>query len=258
MNPIADCAGGSPCTTCPDKRQCGKTGCIRQPEFISTEFHAPSAARAAGVPTAPEGFLLLPVEATDSMMDADWNVTMSEAHSNGGVAAAAWRAMVEVAPQVTYANGHSGLGWYMHDTDYPEEGAVFLGASSATPSAPEAAPQERIKYVPVDASLRDKNWQHPNDDEPCDAACKKALNDRGDDEGQGLDSYWKWGFRAGWNARSSAPQEAMQGQQAVGRFIVKGKGRSSVDLDATHADLPPGEYTLYASPVVAPGADADG
>lgn len=30
-----DCAGGSPCTTCPDKRQCAKTGCIWQPEFIS-------------------------------------------------------------------------------------------------------------------------------------------------------------------------------------------------------------------------------
>jgi Lar family restriction alleviation protein len=79
----------------------------------------------------PGGFQLLPVEATDSMMDADWDVTMSEAHSNGGVAAAAWRAMVEAAPQVTYGNGHSGAGWYMHDTEYPEEGAVFLSAASA-------------------------------------------------------------------------------------------------------------------------------
>lgn len=77
-------------------------------------------------PQLPEGFRLLPVEATDSMMDAEWNVSMSEAHSNGGVSAAAWRAMVEAAPQVTYGDGHSGVGWYMHDTDYPEEGAVFL------------------------------------------------------------------------------------------------------------------------------------
>lgn len=28
-----DCAGGSPCTNCPDKKQCQR-GCIRQPEFI--------------------------------------------------------------------------------------------------------------------------------------------------------------------------------------------------------------------------------
>lgn len=84
---------------------------------------------AVGGGPIPEGFRLLPVEATDSMMDADWDVTMSEAHTNGGVAAAAWRAMVEAAPQVTYGNGHSGPGWYMHDTDYPEEGAVFLGVS---------------------------------------------------------------------------------------------------------------------------------
>lgn len=31
-----DCAGGMPCTNCPDKRQCGKTGCIRQPEFVGS------------------------------------------------------------------------------------------------------------------------------------------------------------------------------------------------------------------------------
>lgn len=31
-----DCAGGSPCTDCPDKKQCQR-GCIRQPEFISRE-----------------------------------------------------------------------------------------------------------------------------------------------------------------------------------------------------------------------------
>jgi hypothetical protein len=26
---VRDCDGPSPCTTCPDKRQCGRTGCIR-------------------------------------------------------------------------------------------------------------------------------------------------------------------------------------------------------------------------------------
>jgi hypothetical protein len=30
----ADCAGASPCTTCPDKRQCAKTGCVRQKEAV--------------------------------------------------------------------------------------------------------------------------------------------------------------------------------------------------------------------------------
>jgi hypothetical protein len=83
----------------------------------------------------PEGFRLLPVEATDAMMDADWDVSMSEAHTNGGVSVAAWRAMVEAAPQVTCGNGHSGFGWYMHDTDYPEEGAVFLGPVATPPAS---------------------------------------------------------------------------------------------------------------------------
>lgn len=31
---LADCAGGMPCTTCPDKKTCGKTGCVRQPEYV--------------------------------------------------------------------------------------------------------------------------------------------------------------------------------------------------------------------------------
>jgi hypothetical protein len=97
----------------------------------------------------PEGFRLLPVEATDSMMDADWDVSMSEAHSNGGVAAAAWRAMVEAAPQVTYGNGHSGYGWYMHDTDYPEEGAVFLSdeTPAQSPAAASASSADQIRKL---------------------------------------------------------------------------------------------------------------
>lgn len=48
-----DCAGGSPCSDCPDKRQCER-GCIRIPDFISTEFHARQIdALTAGV--APSG-----------------------------------------------------------------------------------------------------------------------------------------------------------------------------------------------------------
>lgn len=26
---VIDCAGSSPCSTCPDKRECGKAGCVR-------------------------------------------------------------------------------------------------------------------------------------------------------------------------------------------------------------------------------------
>ena len=38
----------------------------------------------------------------------------------------------------------------------------------------------------------------------------------------------------------------------VGRITVKGKGRSSVDLDASHADLPIGEYLIFATSESAP------
>lgn len=40
MEPAGDdCAGGIPCSDCPDKKACQR-GCIRQPEFISVEYHA--------------------------------------------------------------------------------------------------------------------------------------------------------------------------------------------------------------------------
>lgn len=32
-----DCEGGSPCTTCPDRKQCSRAGCLRQSEFIGKE-----------------------------------------------------------------------------------------------------------------------------------------------------------------------------------------------------------------------------
>lgn len=70
-----------------------------------------------------------------------------------------------------------------------------------------AHPEPIVKYVPVDSKLRDGNYNHPNDKEPETPACREALNDRGDDTGQGLDGYWKWGFRAGFNAALAAPKE---------------------------------------------------
>ena len=60
-----------------------------------------------------------------------------------------------------------------------------------------------IKYVPVSGKLRTEHWGHPNDDEPRGPELKEALRLRGDDKGQGLDGYWKWGFCAGFNAAAS-------------------------------------------------------
>lgn len=73
--------------------------------------------------------------------------------------------------------------------------------------SPVVAGEPTVKYVPVDSKLKDKSWNHPNDDELRTEACREALRDRGDDRGQGLDGYWKWGFAAGFNAAlSTTPQ----------------------------------------------------
>lgn len=76
------------------------------------------------------------------------------------------------------------------------------------PPALEAPAAPTVKYVPVDSRLRDSDWRHPNDTEPRTHDCLAALRERGDDEGQGLDNYWKWGFAAGFNAALAAAPQA--------------------------------------------------
>lgn len=78
--------------------------------------------------------------------------------------------------------------------------------------SPVVAGEPTVKYVPVDSNLKDKHWNHPNDDEPRTEACRQALRDRGDDRGQGLDGYWKWGFAAGFNAALDTTPQPTQAQ----------------------------------------------
>jgi hypothetical protein len=52
-----------------------------------------------------------------------------------------------------------------------------------------------IKYVPI---AKDDYKRHPNDKTTADEDCCKRLDEMGDDRGQGLDAYWKWGFHTGW------------------------------------------------------------
>lgn len=86
------------------------------------------------------------------------------------------------------------------DKPYPGCNSEFQGEKACRFYQQDA--MTKVKYVPVDSNLRTNNWTHPNDDEMCDDECHKALDVRGDDRGQGLDGYWKWGFKAGWNARA--------------------------------------------------------
>ncbi|MGQ0595816.1 hypothetical protein [Aquabacterium sp.] len=76
---------------------------------------------------------------------------------------------------------------------------------------------EVVQYVPAQirsTAYEEKTGRHPNDKEPQDDACTAALNQRGDNKGQGLDTYWKWGFRSGWNAAVSARPHPTPAQPA--------------------------------------------
>jgi hypothetical protein len=47
----------------------------------------------------PEGWVLVPIEPTRKMCLADWNVSLSDAHTEWGVSECVWAAMLAVAPK---------------------------------------------------------------------------------------------------------------------------------------------------------------
>lgn len=63
---------------------------------------------------------------------------------------------------------------------------------------PAASGEPAVIYSPV-ATKPQVAGRHPNDNETADPERAYWLSLRGDDAGQGLDPYWKWGHKAGWN-----------------------------------------------------------
>jgi hypothetical protein len=89
-----------------------------------------------------------------------------------------------------------------------EYAEAYARAAIAARQAPAEAAKEPI-YVPIAVdSNAEVRGRHPNDKTPPSADCQKALDARGDDRGQGLCSYWKWGFRSGWHARQVGAPDA--------------------------------------------------
>lgn len=60
------------------------------------------------------------------------------------------------------------------------------------------------------------------------------------------------------DAAPQASEAVRDAAPIIGHITVKGKGRSSVDLDASHADLPEGEYVIRAALSAQPGAQRTG
>ncbi len=80
-----------------------------------------------------------------------------------------------------------------------------------------AAPE--VEYVPIAVHQSDfAQGRHPKDDTAQNPACQKALDKRGDDRGQGLDPYWKWGFRTGFAAALATPPAHETGARDAERY----------------------------------------
>lgn len=118
-------------------------------------------------------------------------------------------------------------GWEAVKTDLIEETRAALRKAQMFKLAAKWTERAALGATPAQAA-RTVHDKHPKDDEPRTDACIAALNARGDDRGQGLDGYWKWGFAAGFNAAIAAPaqehatQLAGQGQEPSPPVAVTG------------------------------------
>ena len=99
----------------------------------------------------------------------------------------------------------------------------------------DAATKAEPVYVPI-ADKTDRCANHPNDKEPRDNAMRAEFVRMGDDEGQGLSPFWKWGFAAGWNARGRAAQQPTgaadlaEDQRAAVEFYTLNPSAALLDL----------------------------
>lgn len=79
-----------------------------------------------------------------------------------------------------------------------------------------------VLYSPI-ATRSQIDGKHPNDNEARDPARNEYLRRRGDDEGQGLCDYWKWGHAAGWNDHKRHAAEAAPAPEAPPGFSEDAK-----------------------------------
>ena len=110
-----------------------------------------------------------------------------------------------------------------------------LAAPAPAQAEPVAAPT--VIYSPV-ATKPQIDGRHPNDNEPVDPERWYWLSRRGDDAGQGLDPYWKWGHSAGWNdhkKHATPPAAAAPDAELLQQKFNEGRQFEHERLAAIHA-----------------------
>jgi hypothetical protein len=138
--------------------------------------------------------------------------------------------------------------------------ADWLEQAATPPKGERTTPVEpTIIYSPVETRPH-LNGRHPNDNEPVDRDRGPYLDLRGDDKGQGLDCFWKWGYAAGWNdhKRHVATPTAAAPEVPAGWKLVPEQPTEEMHAAAVrtivrcagNADFPPRVYRamLAAAP----------
>lgn len=114
--------------------------------------------------------------------------------------------------------------------------AKLLGVNIGEHSSANCPWDEALDAI-AQASTARKEPHNGNDTEPRDPESFGYLDARGDDTGQGLDSYWKWGFAAGWNdhKKHAAKERAeVERLRALVNTPTLHSFRDGVVLEAAH------------------------
>lgn len=107
----------------------------------------------------------------------------------------------------------------------PQQAAfdAFQAGRAALTQHPSAAPSRLSE-------------EHPNLKVPIDPECSAKLDYLGDDRGQGLDPYWKFGFRTGWHyaKAGAAPSPKISRITIRGVTYAQEEGKNEIHVFTPH------------------------
>lgn len=199
-------------------------------DMVGPENLIAAVLKCAAACTAPaaqpdiEGWKLVPIEPTPEMLQADWNVTLSDAHTETGVAECAWAAMLAASPTPPQALQNPAEGALREAVertiDVIERQLSLIG---------ERAPGDYLDKRPVTQSLRAHIYRLSNalaaaptsEKDARDAARYRHLRNAATPDGakvhcavRELGKAYSWAFGEVLDSEVDAAIAAMEGRTA--------------------------------------------
>lgn len=115
--------------------------------------------------------------------------------------------LLEVIRSVRQYPDFDEPSWLTEMMDQALSGQVPTSLATIDALSQGLKPIPQPSAQPSDTPVTDRK-EHQRLDVPIDPQCSSKLDELGDDRGQGLDEYWKYGFRSGWHHAKASPQVA--------------------------------------------------